>query len=58
MSEYEVFYPGKYSDEDSAALKEHQKKLDAVNNRRGLDLDALRGGSLIPDTPGVSLSPT
>lgn len=54
MSEYEVFYPGKYSDEDKALLAEHQKKLDKVNNRGEIDLEALCAGKLGPDTPGVS----
>lgn len=41
MSEYEVFYPGVYSEEDQSALDEHLARCHALDERGDVDLQAL-----------------
>ena len=56
-TEYEIFYPGQYSEEDQKVIEAHQKKLDAVNNRGEIDVQALVNGTIDPETPGLGHGP-
>jgi len=56
-SEYEIFYPGQYSEEDKKTVEEYKQRLDAVNNRGEIDLQALISGTIDPKTPGLGRRP-
>ena len=57
MSEYEVFYPGVYSEEDQAVWDGYRAECDAINARGPVDLKALGAGTLPEDTPGLGKGP-
>lgn len=52
MSEFEMFYPGKYSEEDAAILKEYTDTCAAINGRGPIDPQKLVAGEL-EGVPGI-----